>query len=537
MNNNSSEGFGLPVEYVELLSGYELADLIGPDDKLNSTVGQEIMSRLAEIAMVNTDGSNQSPVAPGSLLDGVGVLKNTVFTVNAAETEKPRSWRSNEPLDNVTLQKADIILGLAVASLLEVEAAYKPFSAEWNDPARVLDVAAEVEGYYDFLERDQPTLLSTVTALQGQLGEARNDINAQHCAVAIPVAGHQEYKNIYHTLSQFAGQDLPADQFEVVLGLNLPAPDISSGDLSDIERDGFLASEIGKTIAEIERFKADYPDFPVRYYAQGYEGSLPSIGRIRSDLCAVIGLDAKGRGITADQLIVSCDADVARLSPNYLSAMVKTFEATGADIVTAGLRWQAAEGLPDDAPVNQMLRYVTLLDDFGDRHHSILRTSDANTAIAMSTYFAAGGFNRYSDLAEMIDLCWRIRSLRSINQKEYEPVKVVEAKTEEAWLETNSRRLLRIMALGHSPDHAWNQDLLVFGSDDALRTEAAQAGQANQMAAERGYEWLCEMLPRYARGVPEAELRKELELAGAVIGFAGLHLEKIATPDSTKQHY
>lgn len=498
-----------------ILDRYTFEMMKGPDGRLNRELGAQILYELVG----NEEEGHEPNVGQLNVLGATDSMNLSMDRALLGSNTINVSGEFEAELDPDARREA--LLALVIASLVEIEHPTAPVSKDlYDNPAAELDAPRQLEHYLNYLRQEQPTVMTTVEEEQAQLGPPRNDINSQRCIVAIPVAGHQEYQNIYTSLEQFAKQSLSQDEFEVVLGLNLPAPEVAK---RFVDREGQLASELELTLSEIARFQQDYPDFPLRYYTHAYRGDPPKIGRIRADLWAAIGLDAQKRGLEKDLLIISGDADIVSLNRNYLQSMVQTAEQTGADIVTAGLRWQMAPGLPYDAMVNKMLRYQTFLDDVRDRHAKLLHTSDANTGISLAMYFAIGGFNRDVALGEMMDLAHDIRGYRNTSQTEYRPAKLVEAKASDAWLKTHSRRLIRVMALGHRPYDAWDQKLIVFGTDDELRTEAMQVHAANEQAAKNWKKWVKSETPYYMRNVPLAKKRRILKAARHVLGFSDLY--------------
>jgi hypothetical protein len=389
----------------------------------------------------------------------------------------------------------------------------------YDDPEWAIDTPSALNKHFNFLAQNTKISYSLIREAQAKMGESPNDVNGIRGIVAIPVAGHQEYKNIYNTLAQFAKQDIDPREFELLLHINLSYSLPDGTEDQEIE----LANSLKLTLAEVERFKRDYPQIVTRFFTVTYGGDSPTIGRIRSDLWETAGYDLMTRGIDKDVLVVSSDADVVSLNPGYLRAMFKTFETTEADIVTANLKWQNAPSLPYTATVNRILRYQTFLDLVRDAHDQ-LHPADANTGISLGMYFASGGYNRNDSLGEMWNLVQRIKALRSHRTPD-EHVLATEptVKAHKAWLRTHSRRLIATMALGHSPYDAWNQSLITFGTDDKLRTEEMQEALAEQMAQSHWKKWVKEMPSGYMDGIDARTKYRLLKNARRILGFSGLY--------------
>jgi hypothetical protein len=392
-----------------------------------------------------------------------------------------------------------------------------------KDPAHKPVLQQELNRYFRFLQDEQPAIADHLIENYDQLEPAREDVGRLRCVVAIPVAGHQEYGNMYDTLAQLNKQSMPKDEFEVVLYLNLP------GAFGENDRE--LAESISLTLGEIERFRSEQPDLQVRYAVSTYRGSSPFIGEIRADLWNIIGYDMHMRGRDEDILVVSADADIAHLNSGYLEGMVQTFDREAADIVTAGLYWQGAPGQDYYSYTNRILRYQAFLDNVRDRYTSgRLHTADANTGISLATYFAVGGYDRSLEIGEMNLLADRIRRYRCAYEDDVtqESGATVEAKSYNSWLRSNSRRLVQAMALGHPPYDAWDQRLIRFGANDAVRNmsesqEREMALAAEAAAKQHWKKWIRETTPFYIGNVPMEKEQRLLSAAWAVLGFSKLY--------------
>lgn len=428
---------------------------------------------------------------PHEFFEGLGPVERAVFLYIGRQAVKSLEMSS-----------------IPVSEALQLDPRYKP------------TLKPELERYFAYVSSTQPIRMGAIQENLTQLGEPKQDASTLRCVVAIPVAGHQEYDNIYHSLVQFSNQSMQPELYEIVLYVNIPGGANRHG--PDIAR---LSKDSSKTIQEIERFKKEHPHITVRHFVNTYYGDLPGIGAIRSDLWDVVSYDLLNRGRSDDILVVSADADILHLSRDYLSEMHRQFTETEADVVAARLKWQQVPGLPFDAVANKVLRYQTFLDDTRNRNRNYFyHTADANTGISLATYLAIGGYRRDIDIGEMNTLVGYIRYLRQSDRdaEQYVPSRTVEALAWRSVLKTHSRRVVAAMALGHSPYDAWDQDLIQFGAHDELRTEQMNAALAEEQARKHWKEWLQEMTPGYVEDIDPERAERLVQSARRIIGFTDL---------------
>ena len=428
----------------------------------------------------------------------------------------PITWRETNPIDYaITMYIRQIFIDGIQRQFFGVSETIK------SNPEAKLDFNHELERFFGEVTALGAGGFDLFESAQAALGEPKNDVNELETLVAIPVAGHQEHGNIYHSLEQFTHQTLDPKKFEVCLYLNLPG--------REGEKDDFLLDNLKLTQAEIDRFKQDYPDIQVRSFSTTYRGDPPTIGAVRADLWTTIAYDMKKRGREDDIMVISGDADIVSLNSTYLTSMVDTFQGTEADIVTADLRWQPAPGLPYNAMVNRILRYQSFLDIVRDTNSHILHTADANTGISLAAYMAVGGYSRANALGEMHTLVNRIRYYRQpLDQREVEgyekPDATIEAKAKGAVLRTHSRRLIKAMALGYSPYNAWDQKIITFGGDDSLRTEDMQVAAAEASSQVHAKEWIASMTGPYVSELDPEKKRRMLKAAHRILRFDELYV-------------
>jgi hypothetical protein len=454
----------------------------------------------------------------GQLIRGLAIYtpKHSISEAGTDSGLDIRRWRDEDPVD------------FAISSFYEygekkgTECQYVPVSEPiYSDHLAQLDLKHEMDAFFDYKKEYQKTSFKFVQRALEQMGPSSTDVEGLKCVVAMPVAGHQEYGNIFHTLEQFTKQDLPSGEFELVLYLNRPG-------FLDNENDATIAANFKRTLDEVARFKEAYPNVNVRSITNTYLGKPPLIGKIRADLCDVVAADMKSRGRNKDILVVGADADTVHMNSRYLSEMATTFYGSKSDIVTANLRYQSIPNLPYDAMANRMLRYLTFLDSLCDNYRNWLHTSDGVTGVSLAAYLAVGGFNRECDLGETNDLVDRILCCR---QGEDEPTetgiyvryvhaKEVESKAKGAYLKTNPRRHVLAMALGHPPHLAWDKDLIPFGSDDEVRTEEIQGHAAEAAALAHYREWDTVMTKSFTGDIYIPEGYRILSVARKILSLS-----------------
>jgi len=484
MNELSHEAPQLPVFTVE--------DLYHPDGSINM----------------------EASIAALELLSSFGDSSTEQDEYEAPQTHRSHNVEVDLPVESTNdkihdremndSEKVSMALMAALFSTgeIEIQLDYIPQNELFMlDPWKEANYKEEATRYSALLKKFQPRLYEDVLVIVEKMTPPERDVNKLDCVVAIPVAGHQEGPNIYRTLEQFTNQDMPNEQFEIILNVNSPG---STGENTNLTEEQ-LNERVEETLSAIEQFKIDHPAVSVRYYTHSLMGSSPKIGRVRSDLWAAVNEDLQQRGRNEDIMVISADADIIHLNSSYLSGMVHEFKNTDADIVAAGLKWQMIPDLPYDAPANRVLRYQTFLDTIRDYRSGHIHTADANTGISLAMYLAAGGYDRGAKLGEMIGVVNRIKGLRNLGEpgrpQADNPVKKVVTRSKGSWLKSHSRRLVKAMALGHSPYDAWDQRVIEFGANDSIRSEEMASQMANDQAIQNIDTWVEDMTAPYIESV------------------------------------
>lgn len=332
------------------------------------------------------------------------------------------------------------------------------------------------------------------------------NVHSLRAVVAIPNASLQEAKNIYQTLANYTQESkLQPHEFEIVVHNNFF--------VEEGQNDAEVREQYDITLAEITRFQQGNPEITIRQFGTRYETNAPSIATIRADLFNAIAQDLYNRGRQTDILLISNDADTCGTSPDYIGNMVEAYEQSGADIIAGGLDWELIDTLPEGAMANKMLRYQMYIDEIANVYNPHPTVWDANTGLSLATYYAAGGFKRGTEMAEMLELVHTIRNYRSGSQKQYEVL------APQARVTTSSRRLIESMALGYMPYDAWSEEVTGFGHKDSLRTAERRTAGAETNAQAKWQEWTDTMEQRYGDNVPVSAKHRIYNLGKLALGI------------------
>lgn len=276
--------------------------------------------------------------------------------------------------------------GLTPEVIAERRRRFSPRIVE--NPDAELDQTEEVEWYFDQQSEEH---LERVRGNAEQIAEQMSeDVKV---VVTIPVAGHQEADNIYRTLEAYTTQTLDASNYEIVLYVNHPETD-SDGN----------ALDAADTLAEIERFKRDHPDMPIRVMHEALPRDRAKIGYIRKVLVDTALMRHQAVGSGSPLAIVSNDADTIAINPNYLEVMLRELNAGDDDAVVGQVDWdnRAYVNYPEVHIGTRLFQFF----DVGLRVHEgrVMSTSGANTAFSAASYAAVGGYDDSEELGEDVVL-------------------------------------------------------------------------------------------------------------------------------------
>lgn len=273
--------------------------------------------------------------------------------------------------------------------------------------------------------------------------------------VLIPVAGHQEGKNIYDTLKWYArqknenGEALDPKTFELILFVNHP---------NDAQPD--------ETLDEINRFKQDYPNLKVNSIYKALDRDQAKIGTIRkmlADLALKRQLDS---GVESqDIVLVSNDADCEGISDQYLSNFMEQFKDNPElDAVLGKIDWdpKAYAKSPLLYVGTRLFQYLDAINRHPDdsvRKH--VGSSGANFAYKSSIYSAVGGYITDGEIGEDVQLGRMMIAAR--RGSDTYPIGYGKSKSV---IYTNARRGVDAVNHGFAPSEQWDRG---FGPDDELR--------------------------------------------------------------------
>ncbi len=263
---------------------------------------------------------------------------------------------------------------------------FEKFIKEWvkkhmsptlkENPDAILDPYKEAAAYFD---RQDPAYMDEIRTLAERLPQLSQSARAIVC---IPVAGHQEGGQIYQTLKNYTTQNLPRDQFEIQLFVNRPAVDKQGKPTSSAE-----------TLAAIERFRSEYPDFPVTVLEKEFPPDQARIGLIRKNGADIALYRHLQRGPEAgDIILVSNDADQKGVVPTYLERFVKRFdEDPRIDAAVGQLDWDP-EAYAEYPLIHVGTRLFQTINAIKRQRTGYRDTSGANSAIRGSMYAGIGGY-------------------------------------------------------------------------------------------------------------------------------------------------
>lgn len=430
---------------------------------------------LSEIVEVPKSGDKGTLMVYASRLgkDGLGnvmitedVPVETTIMKNAATITRAESVTVSEMLPGVTPDAVPII-PLYDSSRKELERAVAVETITYNgessipvekqklfeerrsptlkeNPNAVLDHRKEIKRYLDTLSPEYRKLVNELgTQIDLPMGD---DVRIVSC---IPVAGHQEGKNIYETLKNYTYQTMDRKQFEIVLLVNHPDRDKQGKEVTPDE-----------TIQEIERFKKEFPDMPVRmmYYVVPQKDA--QIGHIRKLLTDAVLERHMARGNKAKDLImVSNDADNKGVAPEYFDGFVNNFDRQPeVDLLLGNLDWdpEAYTRYPDVFVGTRLFQY---LNTMGRKRYGGLASSGANTAFKSSIYAGIGGYLSELPGGEDVAIGQAIAQARgTIHTRKF---------SGRSLLYTSARRSIDALEKkGLAPVQQWDSG---FGAFDALR--------------------------------------------------------------------
>jgi len=317
-----------------------------------------------------------------------------------------------------------------------------------EDPSAVLDSEEEIKGYF---ERQKKGYVTEVEAVVDQIEPMSKDCRVSVC---IPVAGHQEGENIYSTLENYLDQELPKENYELLLLVNHP----------DQDREGKKVKP-DKTMSEVKRFQEEHPEVNVRLMYNVFPISEARIGRVRKLLndAALMRHQKRGKGFL-DLVMVSNDADNKGMSPEYLKNFVDKFDKNeNVDALMGQLDWD-----PESYIRNPLVHVGTRLFQYMSvqfrQKKAHIESSGANFAFRSSIYAAVDGYSADRGGGEDVDFGTKIKVARR-GAVDRTPIAFAGARVSRIY--TSSRRAEKAIKDGLSPVEQWDRGFGAF--DDEVR--------------------------------------------------------------------
>ncbi|MDP1707166.1 MAG: glycosyltransferase [bacterium] len=325
-----------------------------------------------------------------------------------------------------------------------------------SNPDVQLEAKIEEEEY---LAKQDAEYRSKVEELVAQT-ESMN----QECkiAVCIPVAGHQETNAIEQTLQAYLNQTAEKNTFELVLFVN--QPDLSPQG-EKIKSDG--------TLDKIEKFKKEHPELNIRVMQTVIPRSDVRIGNIRKMLSDATIVRSLKRGGNKDLIMVSNDADLKGVAPEYLDNFIEKLQKEPkTDAVMGQLDWDPEAYIRN--PLNhvgtRLFQYIAVQHRKAKRG---IESSGANFAYRASMYAAVGGYDSQKELGEDNNFGRKITAARSGTSRN--PIEYGGARVSRLY--TSSRRAEKAIQDGLSPIEQWQKGFSAF-DDEVRKVKWEETGEA-----------------------------------------------------------
>ena len=401
--------------------------------------------------------------AAGLAAAGLGIAAKTAQELQSVKHVGSPEFSLNEYVESIQIKPVEHV---------SQSEATNPLSPRLREnPNAKLDHFQELSDYFQRQSREN---VATAIELADQIVTPMSE--ECRIAVCIPVAGHQEGKNIYNTLKNYSNQRTQADDsridpnsYEIILYVNHP---------DDVEPDS--------TLEEIERFKTDYPDLPVRVMYDRLLRENANMYHIRKSLTDASMVRHHRRGNSAqDLIVVSNDADNAGMSPYYLYSYLQKFEKSNTegknfDGIGGRLDWdpEAMRQHPIALLTTRMAQYIEIKNRYPEHGQPYYNTSGANFAFKSSIYGAVGGYPESQGRSKEEDMA--IGEAIKAGRNNHPDTIGFGMKNSKIF--TSARRSLEAVAAGYAPYQQWSK--LKFGPDDELRKKSVADFDQGVSAAE-----------------------------------------------------
>lgn len=321
-----------------------------------------------------------------------------------------------------------------------------------KNPEAQLDHYKEIGEY---LKKLNPEYLKKIEEMKDQTEKMEAECKLSVC---IPVAGHQEGKNIYESLQNYTRQTAKNENFELSLFVNHP----------EKNKEGVLL-DATETLSEIERFKKDHPEVKVRVMYKVLSPDEANIGMIRKMLADTTLLRQQERGESASDLIMlSNDADNKGIDPRYIQTFIEKFEENPKiDGLLGQLDWDP-ESYQKYPAIHIGTRLFQYLSAIGRHRSGNMVSSGANSSFRSSIYAGVGGYLNNLEGGEDVAMGRAIIAAR----KNKESFAFAGPGTR---LFTSSRRSISVWKkFGLAPVEQWDKGFSVH--DDEIRKLTMEEG-------------------------------------------------------------
>jgi hypothetical protein len=315
-----------------------------------------------------------------------------------------------------------------------------------NNPEASLDQYEEIDLYLKKLDKKYA---SQIEEMAKKIEKIEDKCKL---SINIPVAGHQESKNIYESLKNYIHQTANRETFELVLFVNHPETDKNGKKL-----------DAKDTLKEIERFKKDYPDLRVRVMYKAIPNKDINIGRIRKMMTDATLKRQHNRGKDAyDLILASNDADNKGIDPRYIKTFIDKFDGDKKiDGMLGQLDWdpESYQKYPAIHIGTRLFQYLSVI---GRHRSNSMVSSGANSAYRASIYAGIGGYLEDVNGGEDVAIGRAIIAARNGDKKRFSFA------GPGTRLFTSSRRAISVFEkYGLAPVEQWKKGFSVF--DDEIR--------------------------------------------------------------------
>ncbi len=408
----------------------------------------------------------------GKGVTGVKWVPPVIFDMPAPVTVEPPPFIpafGRWPLERPDKPIIPYLSGYFPSNRENVEYYKKRQSKALENPNVKLDNYKEVENYFN---RINPERKRRTQDFCRQISEPMNP----NCkmAVCIPVAGHQEGRNIYNTLEWYKnqtdlqGKELDKSLYEIILFVNHPSD-----------------KQLDNTLDEIQRFQRENPDMPIRLVYEKFDRSEARLGNMRkyaTDI-ALMRHHALGEN-KGDLIIVSNDADCKGLCRSYLANFLEKLKDPKTEGVLGKIEWEPEAYLKSPLLFLgiRLFQYIDAAYRHAPGPRKNIGFSGANFAFKSSLYAAVGGYDENDVKAEDVSLGNMMKYARKGTGEL--PLKFGGIKS---LLYTSARRVVETVKSGRAPAEMWYE----FGPDDALRAmdwEIRENEDILKMLNDKGYQ-------------------------------------------------